>query len=79
MEIKKDWNFKEVVNNLKEIKKSYKEKVRSFSYYELHNKVLYIRKVRNIIYSFSFEEWKKDKIWEYMNDFEFLYVLKRLK
>lgn len=75
MEIKKDWNFKEVVNNLKEIKKSYKEKVRSFSYYELHEKVLYIRKVRNIIYSFNFKEDKKDKIWEYINDYDFLDLL----
>lgn len=79
MEINQNWNFREIVNNLKDIKKSYKEKVRSFSYYDLHKKVLFMKNFRDSIYKLNFEEWRKDKIWEYINDYEFLYVLKRLK
>ena len=79
MELNENISFKEVVIILKQFKEQYKEKVRSFSYYELHDKVLYIRSIRDSIYKMDFEEWKKDKIWEYMNDYEFLYVLKRLK
>ena len=79
MELNETMSFKQVVTILKDFKEKYKEKVRSFSYYDLHDKVLYIRSIRDTIYKLDFEEWKKDKIWEYMNDYEFLYVLKRLK
>lgn len=79
MELNENMSFKEVVDVLKEFKEQYKEKVRSFSYYDLHEKVLYIRNIRDTIYKMDFEEWKKDMVWEYMNDYEFLYVLKRLK
>lgn len=79
MEINQDWNFKELVGVLKSLKEQYWEKVRSFSYFDLHEKVVYIRKFRDDIYKLDFEEWKKDKAWEYINNYEFLYVLKRLK
>ena len=79
MEINQDWNFKELVGVLKSLKEQYWEKVRSFSYFDLHEKVVYMRKFRDDIYKLDFEEWKKDKIWEYINNYEFLYVLKRLK
>lgn len=79
MEINQDWNFKELVNVLKSLKEQYWEKVRSFSYFDLHEKVVYMRKFRDDIYKLDFEEWKKDKVWEYINNYEFLYVLKRLK
>jgi len=79
MEINQDWNFKEIVSVLKSLKEQYWEKVRSFSYFDLHEKVVYMRKFRNDIYKLNFEEWKKDKIWDYINNYEFLYVLKRLK
>lgn len=79
MEINQNWNFKEIVGVLKSLKEQYWEKVRSFSYFDLHEKVVYMRKFRNDIYKLNFEEWKKDKIWDYINNYEFLYVLKRLK
>lgn len=71
MELNENMSFKEVVSILKEFKEQYKEKVRSFSYYDLHEKVLYIRSVKDKIYRMNFKEDKKDFIWEYMNDFEF--------
>lgn len=79
MEINQDWNFKELVGVLKSLKEQYWEKVRSFSYFDLHEKVTFMRKFRDDIYKLDFEEWKKDKIWEYINNYEFLYVLKRLR
>ena len=77
--INKNWNYREIVNNLKEIKDEYWKKLAFFSYFDLHEKVVYMRNMRNSIYALNFEEWKKDKIWDYMNGYEFLYVLKRLK
>lgn len=79
MEINQNWNFKEIVSVLKSLKEQYWEKVRSFSYFDLHEKVVYMRNFRDEIYKLDFEEWKKDKIWDYINNYEFLYVLKRLK
>ena len=79
MEINQNWNFKEIVSVLKSLKEQYWEKVRSFSYFDLHEKVVYMRNFRDEIYKLDFEEWRKDKIWEYINNYEFLYVLKRLK
>lgn len=79
MEINQEWNFKEIVSVLKSLKEQYWEKVRSFSYFDLHEKVVFMRNFRDDIYKLDFEEWKKDKIWDYINNYEFLYVLKRLK
>lgn len=81
MKVKLDinWNYRELVYNLRAIKEQYWDKVRSFSYYDLHEKVVFMKKFRDYIYSLNFEEWKKDKVWEYINGYEFLYVLKRLK
>lgn len=71
-----DWDFKEIVDNLRAIRDFYEDILRSFSDFELHNKVLFMRDTRNFVYSYDFEEYKKDKIWEYLNRFECLYVLK---
>ena len=71
-----EWTFKEVVNNLKALKEEYKGVLASFSCYEIKERVKFKRNLRNAFYSLNFDEWKKDKIWNYMNDFEFLYVLK---
>ena len=79
MEINQDWNFKEIISVLKSLKEQYWEKVRSFSYFDLHEKVVFMRSFRDDIYKLDFEEWKKDKIWDYINNYEFLHVLKRLK
>ena len=79
MEINKNWKFEDILKVLKELKEQYWDKVRSFSYYELHEKVIYMRNFRNSIYSLNIAVNKKDKIWEYINNYEFLYVLKRMK
>lgn len=74
--INPEWTFKEVVNNLKTLKLEYEEILASFLCFQLKEKVKFKRNLRNSIYALNFEEWKKDKIWNYMNDFEFYYVLK---
>lgn len=73
-----EWTFKEVVNNLKMLKNEYKGILASFSYYEIKDKVKFKRKLRNYFYALNFEEWKKDKIWDYMNEFEVYEVLQNI-
>ena len=66
LNINQNWTFKEVVGILA-----------TFSYFDLYEKVLFLKKTRDSFYSLlNLQEWEKDKIWDYMNGFEFLYVLK---
>lgn len=71
-----EWTFKEVVDNLKSLRTDYEGILATFSYFDLHEKVLFLKNTRDSFYSLNIQEWEKDKIWDYMNGFEFLYVLK---
>ena len=73
-----NWSFKELVENIEVIKSQVWDIITSFSYFDLKKEVDFKRRLKRTIYSFNFEEWKKDRIIEYIyNDVEFS-VLKRL-
>ena len=76
--IDSNWNFKETVKKIKTIRDDYKEILTSFSYFETKKKVEFKKKIRDNIYSLKLYEWEKDKIWNYMNGFEFLYTLEQI-
>ena len=38
-----NWNYRELLCNLRAIKEQYWDKVRSFSYYDLHEKVVFMK------------------------------------
>lgn len=76
LNINQNWTFKEVVDNLKSLRTDYEGILATFSYFDLHDKVLFLKNTRDKFYSLNLQEWEKDKIWDYMNGFEFLYVLK---
>ena len=76
LEINPNWNFKEVVEHLKALKCEYEDILRFFHYYDLHAQVEFKRNTRNKFYALKLQEWEKDKIWNYMNGFEYLSVLK---
>lgn len=76
LNINQNWTFKEVVDNLKSLKTDYEGILATFSYFNIHEKAEFRRKTRDKFYYLNLQEWEKDKIWSYMNGFEFLYVLK---
>ena len=78
LEINQSWTFSEVVDNLWALRDLYDSLLASFSYFDLHEKVLFMQKIRNAFYSLNFEYWKKDKIWNYMNHFEYYSTLKEM-
>lgn len=78
LNINKNWTFKEVVDNLKSLRTDYEGILATFSYFNLHEKALFLKNTRDSFYSLNLQNWEKDKIWSYMNGFEFLYVLKRI-
>lgn len=67
MKINLLWNFNEAVKNIKTMKQEYYDVLSSFSIYDTKKEVKYKQDTRKQIYSFSFDEWKKDKLWEFMN------------
>ena len=76
LQINPQWSFKEVVENLWTLRDTYESLLASFSYFDLHEKVVFMRKTRNAFYSLNFDDWKKDKIWNYMNHFEYYTTLR---
>lgn len=78
-EINPNWSYKETLKHIKALKRQYRSLLTSFSYFDLHLKVLYMQKMRDSIYALKFEEWKRDRIWEFMNNYEHFDILQKLK
>lgn len=68
LHIDPSWKFKQIINNLETIKDEFLGKLSSFSYFHLHEKVLFLRGIKDQIYSLKIENWQCSKIWEYLND-----------
>lgn len=69
MQVNSSWNYKESLFYINYIKSSYVNIMLSFSIFGDNLELLEkIRKLKKSIYSLRFEEWKKDKLWEYIND-----------
>lgn len=62
--------FDDVVLNIKTLKEKYNRSLASFRYFEKKQLIEYKKSIRNNVYSLQFEEWKKDKIWNFLNGFE---------
>lgn len=78
LNINPNWTFAEVVDNLWTLRDEYDRLLTFFSYFDLHEKVLFMRRTRNAFYSLNFDVWKKDKIWSFMNRFEYYSTLKEM-
>lgn len=78
LEINQNWKFKDVVENLRALRTQYEDILRSFTYFQLNEIVEFKRNTRNAFYSLNFETWKKDKIWNYMNRFEYFFILQEI-
>lgn len=62
--------FKELVINIQAIKSNYKRVLSLFSCgFEQKNKVRYISNTKTKMYSLSIDQWKIDRLWDYMNDY----------
>ena len=69
MEIDESWSYKESLYYIGIIKKHYDNIMLSFSVFGGNN--AYFEKVKDLknkIYKLKFDEWKKDKLWEFLNN-----------
>lgn len=62
------YTFENIVLNLKAIKSNYTGILSSFSVFEHHDKVLCLKQIHDLFYSLNLDEWKIDRIWEYLNN-----------
>lgn len=86
MKIDSNWSFRDLVSNIRRLKKEYIFYLAFFSCDDsietkrLYN--LYIKTIRDLFYNLSIDERKIDIAWEYMNDYvsyqELFYYLTRL-
>lgn len=68
LDINPNWNYNQITSQLKALKREYHHVLASFSYFHLHDKVLFITETKKQIYSLNFEKWKCDRIWEVINN-----------
>ena len=76
--INPDWTFKEVVENIEAVKSQTEGIITSFSSSEIKKQICFKRQLRNKIYSFNFETWKKDRIIECIYDYFDIKELKKM-
>ncbi|MBR2245559.1 MAG: hypothetical protein IKN65_00655 [Clostridia bacterium] len=62
------WTFKDVIEIIKALKQDYYGALALFDCFNIKDKVDLIRKFKQDIYSLKFEEWKRDRVWDYLND-----------
>ena len=67
MIINPDWCYKDYVKNIRTLKNSYVELLASF--FNIREENNFIRTTRDNLYASNLEEYQKDRIWEYMNDY----------
>lgn len=64
--------FKQFVENAEVLKTQYEECLTPFFDKEM------VKCWKKMIYSLNIERWKKDRLWEYLNDDELLEVLQKM-
>lgn len=68
MQVNHNWSFKESVIFIDGIKATYEDTMLFFYLTRNKKRVLdQARKIKESIYNLKFEEWKRDKLWEYIN------------
>ena len=63
-----NWSFKETISIIEALKQDYNGALTLFNCFSLHDKVELIRNFKKDIYALKYEEWKKDRVWDYLND-----------
>ena len=63
-ELNKEWKYKELMLRIKYIRKYYDKMCKEFD--NTHDRIIFKRKVKKQVYSYSFGEHRKDIVWLYM-------------
>lgn len=61
------WNYRQLSLNLKTLRTQYREILASFSYFQSKEMIAFKRRIKQTIYSYSFQEFLCNFAWEYLN------------
>ena len=67
MQLERNWTYREVMRNMKQVRKEYLLICSTFDYEHLHNRVEYRRSIKKIVYSYPFSEKNRNIIWHSLN------------
>lgn len=67
MELNENWTYGEVMKHIKQVRKEYILMCQSFDYYHIHDRVQYRTRIKKIVYSYPFNEARKNYIWSRLN------------
>lgn len=72
IELKPDWKFSDIQDNVEVIKSQYMESLSPFSYFQMREKIEKIREIKRQIMGYeNIENWQRERLWETINgDFE---------
>ena len=76
--INPEWTFKEFVENIEVVKSQTEGIIASFSSFEIKKQIKFKKQLRDKIYSFNFEIWKKDRILECVYNYFDIKELKKM-
>lgn len=76
--INPEWTFKEFVENIEVVKSQTEGIIASFSSFEIKKQIKFKKQLRDKIYSFNFEAWKKDRILECVYNYFDIKELKKM-
>ena len=76
--INPEWTFKEFIENIEVVKSRTEGIIASFSSFEIKKQIKFKKQLRDKIYSFNFETWKKDRILECVYNYFNIKELKKM-
>lgn len=76
--INPEWTFKEFIENIEVVKSQTEGIIASFSSFEIKKQIKFKKQLRDKIYSFNFETWKKDRILECVYNYFDIKELKKM-
>ena len=72
MEIDNNWTFRQINSKLKELRHEYDRVLCLFKCHDIKQRIQYRLETRNKIFALKIELWQKERIWDYMNHYEWL-------
>ena len=70
-----NWTYNEVITFAEALKNQYEEILASFVWQENVAKIKFMWEFKQQIYALKFSEWRRDKIWAYLNGDEDLLTI----
>jgi len=67
MDLREDMTYKEIMSNIRKIRKEYLLICKTFNYKHLHDRVMFRTAVKRTIYNYPFNEAQKNTIWHSLN------------